>query len=202
LLTALPPLAPDLGVWTTVKLARDCHVQFERAYYSAPFGLIGKRLWLRATDTVVALYEDFRLVATHPRSRRPGERRTVREHLPPEAQAFFARDRDWCVARAAAVGERCAELVTHLLADRIVERLRAAQALLRLAERYGTSRLEAACARALAHGSPFYRTVKTILAGGHDQQPVPLHETGPAYAGGARFARDAGSLFAEAPTLH
>jgi transposase len=202
LLTALPALAPDLGVWTSVKLARDCHVQFERAYYSAPFGLIGRQLWLRATDTVVALYEDFRLVATHPRSRRPGERRTVREHLPPEAQAFFARDRDWCVARAAAIGERCAELVAHLLADRIVERLRAAQALLRLAERYGASRLEAACARALAHASPFYRTVKTILAGGHDQQPASLHETGPAYAGAARFVRDAGSLFTEAPTVH
>ena len=89
----------------------------------------------------------------------------------------------------------------RLLTDRIVERLRAAQSTLRLAERYGATRLEAACLRALAHDSIFYRTVKTILAGGIDQQPLAAAVDSPApYARGARFVRDAEDLFGVIPS--
>lgn len=199
LMRSLPAVAPDLGSWHRVVLHRDCHVQFDRAYYSAPFALVGKTLWLRATDNVVALFEDWRHVASHLRARRPGQRMTVADHLPPHARAFFARDRRWCDARAAEVGPRCAELVGRLLADRIAERLRAAQALLGLAARYGAPRLEAACTRALLHDSPHYRTVKTILAAGADQQPMAEPQTPAAYAR-SRYTRTAAELFE--PTLH
>jgi len=196
LMRPLPPIAPDLGTWHRVVVHRDCHVQFDRRLYSVPFALVGKRLWLRATDSFVAIYEDYRLVANHLRARKPGERLTVTAHLPPEAQAFFARDRRWCVARAAEIGPATAELVERLLSDRIVERLRAAQGVLRLAETYSPGRLEAACVRALYHASPFFRTVKTILKGGYDTHPLPIAgSTESAYATGARFARDAGQLF-------
>ncbi len=202
LLRALPAIAPDLGTWSGVRVHRDCHVQFDRCFYSVPFTLIGQALWLRATDTAVAIYQDYRQVAVHPRGRKPGQRFTVRDHLPPQAQAYFAHDRHWCLQQATAVGPACAQLVDQLLADRIVERLRAAQGVLRLAERYGNARLEAACARALAHDSPFYRTVKTILAGGFDQQPL-LHvpASARAYGTSARFVRDAETLFGVDPTL-
>jgi hypothetical protein len=62
---------------------------------------------------------------------------------------------------------------------------------------------EAACARALVHASPFYRTVKTILAGGFDREPLPdpSADVPRLYAAGARFVRDAGDLF-DPPTLH
>jgi transposase len=195
LMRPLPDIAPDLGSWHGVSVHRDCHVQHERVLYSVPFTLIGKRLWLRATDGCVAIYEDYRLVTTHARGRKPGARYTVLEHLPPAAQAFFARDRNWCVQQAAAIGPACAELIERLLADRVVERLRAAQGVLRQAERYGASRLEAACARALAHASPFYRTVKTILVNGYDQQPMPVVDSTSPYAADARFAREAATLF-------
>ena len=198
LMRALPPIAPDLGTWANVGVHRDCHVQFDRSFYSVPFTLVGRRLWLRATDTGVAIFEDCRLIATHLRARAAGTRRTVREHLPPEAQAFFARDRSWCMARAVAIGPACAELIRALLNDRILERLRAAQGVLRLAEQFEAQRVEAACQRALAHASPHYRTVKTILARGFDQLSLTgtAHEP-PAliYAGHARFARPARSLF-------
>jgi transposase len=205
LLRVLPPIAPDLGTWTAVRVHRDCHVQFDRCFYSVPFTLIGQSLWLRASDSVVAIHQDYRQVAMHPRGRKPGQRLTVREHLPPEAQAFFAHDRDWCVARARDIGAACAMFVERLLGDRIVERLRAAQGVLRLAERYGSQRLDAACARALAHDSVFYRTVKTILAGGFDQLPLgEITEVTRAYGNSARFVRDAESLFGvePPPSLH
>jgi hypothetical protein len=201
LLRPLPAIAPDLGTWTEVRVHRDCHVQFDRCFYSVPFTLVGRTLWLRATDTAVAIYQDYRQVASHPRGRKPGQRCTVRDHLPPEAQAFFAHDRAWCIEQATLVGPACAAFIERLLADRIVERLRAAQATLRLAERYGALRLEAACTRALAHDSVFYRTVKTILAGGFDQLPVnAIAESTRAYGNSARFVRDAETLFGVDPS--
>ncbi|KZS01295.1 Uncharacterized protein APZ42_002093, partial [Daphnia magna] len=132
LLKPLPAVAPDLGSWHRVSVHRDCHVQFERVLYSAPFTLVSKTLWLRATDAAVALFEDYRHVATHPRGLKPGQRITVREHLPPEAQAFFGRDRAWCTAQAEHIGPSCKLLIEQLLADHILERLRAAQGVLAL----------------------------------------------------------------------
>lgn len=204
LLASLPSIAPDLGSWHRVSVHKDCHVQFERILYSAPFALVGKTLWLRATDAAVALYEDYRHVATHPRGQRLGQRVSCKAHLPPEAQAFFAKDRRWCAAQAAEIGPNCRALVERLLADHILERLRAAQGVLGLLKPYGPQRLEAACARALAHDSPYYRTVKTILSTRADLQPSPAeHGTPTAYAGATRFTRSATELFpAPQSSLH
>jgi len=198
---ALPAVAPDLGSWHRVIVHRDCHVAHERVLYSVPFALVRQRLWLRVTDGSVSIYQDHRLVTTHPRGRRPGERITVRDHLPPAAREFLAHDRAWCVEQARRIGVACAELVDWLLADHILERLRAAQGIIALAGTYGADRVEAACARALLHASPYYRTVKTILAGGFDQQPLasphPCH-----HVPGARFARSAACLFDADPAVH
>lgn len=194
LLKALPPIAPDLGSWHQVVVHRDCHVQYDKSFYSAPFTLAGKTLWLRATDSAVAIHEDWRHVVTHLRALKPGTRRTLRDHMPPQARAFFERDRQWCVKQAREVGVQCTQLIEQLLGDRIAERLRAAQAVLALGKRYGNARLEAACQRALAHDSVHYRTVKTILSTGADMQPMSEPQTPPAYAR-SRFVRSAASLF-------
>jgi hypothetical protein len=130
LLRRLPAVAPDLGTWHRVVLHRDCHVQHDRAFYSAPLALAGKTLWLRATDSVVALYEDYRHLAPHLRAQRACQRVTLADHLPPEARHFFERDRRWCASQTQAIGPRCTELVARLLGDRIAERLRAAQGVL------------------------------------------------------------------------
>jgi hypothetical protein len=196
LMRRLPDVPPDLGSWHQLKLHRDCHVKLDYVLYSAPFTLIGQTLWVRATDVAVSIFQDYRLVATHVRSHRHGDRRTVLDHLPPDAREFFAHDRQWCLQQAQAIGPACTELIDQLLSDRIVERLRGAQGVLGFAATYGPARLEAACHRALAHASPTYRTVKTILAGGHDKRP--LHDgidTQSVYGRNARFARDARTLF-------
>ena len=133
------------------------------------------------------------------RGQRPGQRVTLREHLPPHAQAFFAHDRQWCADQAAGVGQSCRRLVERLLSDKVLERLRAAQGVLALRKTYGGERLEAACARALAHDSPHYRTVKTILSTGADRQPLAQAPTPPAYASPTRFTRPAAELFPPTP---
>jgi transposase len=193
-LKPLPPQAPDLGVWHRVTPHRDCHIKFEHVLYSAPFALVGKPLWLRANDACVALYEDHLLVATHPRGLRKGLRITSADHLPAQAQWFFARDRQWLNEQASKIGPYCQQVIEWLLSDQIVERLRAAQGLIGLSKPYGAARLESACQRALAHDSPYYRTVKTILSTNADLLPLAQTTITPTYTK-ARFVRNAASLF-------
>ena len=199
LMRRLPAIAPDLGTWHSAVVHRDCHVQFARAYYSAPFTLVGRTLWLRVTDGAVALHQDYRHVYTHRRALRPGERVTHPEHMPPDARNFFRHDRQWCHERAQAIGPHCAALIDRLLCERVAERLRAAQSVIALAKRYGAQRVDVACQRAIAHDSALYVTVKTMLATGADLEPIPCAETPSAYRG-TRFTRTAADLFANTPT--
>lgn len=197
LMSSLPDIAPDLGVWAKASVHRDCHLQHERSLYSVPFTLVGRRLWLRITDTSVSVFDDYRLVAQHLRARVAGTRRTVREHLPPDAQAFFLHDRHWCAEQAMRIGAACAALVETLLADRVIERLRAAQGVIRLAESFPPEKVERACRRALDHDSPYYRTVKTLLSARPEllEHASTEPDSSSVYLDTARFARSARSLF-------
>jgi hypothetical protein len=171
----------------------NCHCQFEKTYYSAPFRLVRQKLWLKATDTTVSLFHDLKLVAIHPRLKQPGQRSTVDEHMPPEAIAYKMQDPQWCLKQAEKVGPNCHQMIRRLFQSKVLDNLRAAQGLIGLGKKYGSSRLEAACARALHFDNIKYRAVKSILYQGLDQVPfytqpnvIPLAS---AYTGNARFLR-------------
>jgi len=185
-LLALPRVAFELAAWSRPKVGPDCHVKVGPALYSVPFRLIGQHVDARATDRSVEIFLDGVLVKTWGRAK--GGRRTDYADYPPEKVAFFMRTPAWCRRRADQLGPAVAELVGLLLADPVLHRLRSAQGVLRLADRYPAARLDAACARAITVGDPGYRTVKGILLAGteHDGQPTsavvdaPAHLHGPA----------------------
>jgi hypothetical protein len=110
------------------------------------------------------------LVKTHPFQAKG--RRTDWTDLPEERIGFFMRTPVWCQNQAAMVGPACAALVGELLAVNALFRLRQAQGVLRLGERHGDGRLEAACQRAIEAGDPSYKTVKGVLAAGTETAPV------------------------------
>jgi len=197
-LKALPAVAPECASWSQAKLHGDCHIQFDKAYYSAPWQRIGERLDIRATETTVRIYYQHELIAFHARASRPGEHRSVDDHLPPNHQAWKMRDPQWCLKQAKAIGPNCLNLIEALFADRVLDRLRAAQGVIRLGTRYGAARLEAACQRALAFSNITYRSVRVILEKGLDQSTEPqacFDQLSEAYTGEARFGRDPATLF-------
>lgn len=170
----LPATAYDPATWAQLRLYRDCHLTFERAYYSAPFRLIGQQLWVRGGARTVELFtDDHELVATHSRVG-PGERQTNLLHLPPEKVPGLVISRETCQQQARDIGPRTAALVERLLEHRPEDRLRSAGRVLALAKEAGDERLERACARALAYGNEDYPTVKRILAEGLDAEPPLL----------------------------
>jgi transposase len=202
-LAALPDVPPELAVWAKHKLHGNCHLQFEKVFYSAPHKLVRKDLWVKATENTVKIYHDHQLVAIHPRKHKPGEKSTTEDHLPPNAVAYRMQDPQWCLKQAEQVGPECLRLVRALFAHRVLDNLRAAQGVVGMAKKYGIVRLEAACRRALDYDDPKYITVKRILAKGLDQIPEPQHqqpEPAGAYAGNGKFCRT--QLFLFKPRRH
>jgi len=172
-LQPLPPTPWVASTFKTCKLHRDCHVIFDRSYYSAPVRLVGQGLLVRATSKLVQLFHGHELVAMHVRSSRPGEWQTVQDHLPPDKVIFLTQSPPWCRQRAAEIGPSTSLFVERLLGDRPMDRRRSAQAVLRLAQRHGAARLEAACARALAFEELRVETVRSILTKGLEVEPIP-----------------------------
>src|SRR5262249_38755263 len=181
-LQPLPVTPWELTEWKRAKLHPDCPVVFDGAYYSGPHRLIGERLWVRATDLKVELYQDYALVAMHRRAR-PGQRRTIPPHLPPDRGHFRPQTPRWGRARPPDGRPPCRAVIEHPLrrrppgaprrAARPPHPPRTAPALWRLSQRSGPPRLDAACARALTVGEYRYHTVKTILAHALEGQPLP-----------------------------
>ena len=174
-LLPLPQAPFELATWSRPKVAPDAHAKVGRTLYSLPYRLIGQQLDARATPRLVEFFADGQLVKTHAFQARG--RRTDWADLPEHKAGFFMRTPAWCASQAALVGPACAALVGELLAVNALFRLRQAQGVLRLGQRHGDARLEAACARAIAAGDPSYRTVKGILAAGTEregfQPPLP-----------------------------
>lgn len=82
------------------------------------------------------------------------------------------RTRTWCQDQASRIGPRCREVVDGLLGSMPLDRLRAIQGIVGLTDKYASSRVEAACARALHYGDASYRRIKAILAAGTDMAPM------------------------------
>jgi transposase len=178
-LAALPASPFVLADWSRCKVGPDIHVKVGRTLYSVPWRHLGQTLDARSTATMVQLFAGGDLVKTH--ARKAQGKQTDLADYPPEKVAFHMRTPAWCRKTAAGIGPACSELISGLLEENALYRLRAAQGVLHLADKHQPGRLEAACAKAAAAGDPSYRTVKGILAAGTEGTPV----TTPAGDGGA-----------------
>lgn len=198
LLKPLPDHPPECPVWQKVTVHGDCHISWLKCRYSAPWKLARQILWLRATETTVRLYHNHELVAVHPRLFTLGARRTLDEHLPPNALAYAMKDSQWCLDQAVKMGPHCHAVIQQLLSDSVVDYLRAAQGILGLSRKYGNERLDAACRRVLAFKSVGYKTIKSILEKGLEYAPLPdetaFDTLAEAYTGNGRFSRDPSTL--------
>lgn len=192
ILLPLPTEPYDLAVWKQVKVGRDCYINFDKAYYSVPYRLVGQTVWVRGGLTSVRIYADHQLEAVHPRARQPGERHTVLDHLPPEKVAGLTTTRESCAAQAAEIGPSTAEVVNRLLRQKPVDRLPMVRRLLRLADQYGALRLERACQRALQFEEYTGQTIRRILEKGLDLATLPPLAAPPEAT--PQFARSAEEL--------
>jgi hypothetical protein len=145
-----------------------------------PVAAVQRQVDVRLSAALVEIYDGAVLVATHPRLVQGRSTRT--EHYPLAGRIFLTQNPAACREQAQAIGSATAAVVSSLLAVGSLTRLREAQALLRLRDRYPAPRVEEACARALAVDDGRFRTVRAILAHDLDQTP-PEEPVAPVLAG-------------------
>lgn len=172
-LLSLPATPFELATWAQATVHPDCHAHAAGALYSIPHRYVSRRLDVRITATTVEFYLDHERVKTHMRVPK-GQRQTDWNDYPPNKVAFLQRNPTWCRQRATDLGPEIAVAVQTLLSSHALHFLRQAQGIIRLADKYGQDRLNAACLRANAFGDPSYRTIRNILEQGLDIQPPLL----------------------------
>lgn len=190
---ALVPLTGerfDPPQWGLCKVHPDHHIRFGYALYSVPTPYIGQQVDVRKDSQLVRLYLKGELIKTHPLVA-PGKRSTDFNDYPKEKTPYAMRSGSYQIEQARPLGEACHTFMKELLSgDFPWARLRQAQKLLRLAQRYGQHRLEQACQRALDFDLIDVTRVErmVLLALAHEQKsgagqiPLPLS---------ARFQRPA-----------
>ena len=173
---ALLPLSPepfDRPTWAEATVHPDHHLQFGRALYSVPTRYIGERVDIRGDRRLIRIYLHGELIKVHP-PQPPGGRSTDYTDYPAALTPYAMRAPDACIRQAERLGPAIGQFTTVLLRGTFPwARLRQTQKLLRLAERYGAARVDAACARALAFELLDVRRVEGIVRTALERAPGP-----------------------------
>lgn len=190
----LLPLAAerfDVPVWAECTVHRDHHVRFKNALYSVPTRYVGKEVEVKGNSALVRIYYQQQLIKTHPKVAK-GKHSTDFEDYPKEKSAYAMRDVDYYIRTARSRGESQGAFMEKLLSGDVPwAYIRQAQALLRLCDKYGSTRLEAACSRALAFGLMNVKRVEGIITQSLQRETAP-RPTGSTIASlTPRFERDA-----------
>ena len=178
---ALKPL-PDspytYGEWRKARVNIDYHIDVDVHYYSVPHRFVKHEIDVRVGSNTIECFAQHQRIASHARNHVRGGHTTLREHMPKAHQ----KHSEWTPGRflnwAIDIGPRTRDVVKHLLEHRPHPEhgYRSCLGLLNLVKRYGATRLEAACERALLAGSPTRKSVLSILDNGLDQAPLPAAE--------------------------
>jgi transposase len=171
----LPATRYEFARWRVgLKVNIDYHVEFAHHYYSVPYSLVGARVDVRTTANTVEVFHASRRVASHLRDDTPGRHSTDPAHMPVSHRRHAEWSPSRIVAWAEKTGQSTAALAEAILASRPhpEQGYRSCLGIIRLGDRYGPERLEAACARALAVRALSYRSVESILRHGLDSQPL------------------------------
>ena len=176
-------------IWTKVKVHTNSHVHVDGAFYSAPWRLLHKELWVRVTATAVVLYHNDELLWTHRRGVL-GEWVTHGDHLPEHRRELRHRSLDYWIEQAELIGSEVRELVCamHDAAD-VKLPLRKIQAIVLLLAKFPEDRARRAAKRATHFGSLDYVSIKSMLDKALDLEPLGDEVQPREWSRGSRFAR-------------
>ena len=178
------PVSPyELAIWKIATVQFNYHISIEKMHYSVPYEYIKHQVDVRITHQVIEVFFQDHRICSHPRLfGREGQYSTVIEHMPDDHQKYLQWNGDRFISWAKNVGPHTMIAIKAILAAHKVEQqgYRSCMALLKMADRYSVTRLEAACVRALSYTpSPSYKNIITILKSGQDRLDQPKTEMPP-----------------------
>jgi len=148
-LRPLPAQRYEFALWKQAKVNIDYHLDVDRHYYSVPYQLVGQVCDVRLSANAVEIMFSGRRVASHLRSFQRGRCTTEPAHMPDSHR----RHQEWTPGRIISWAEKTGP-ATARLAQGILESrphpeqgYRSCLGIVRLGDRYGAERVEAACQR-------------------------------------------------------
>ena len=157
----------------------------DRHYYSVPYELIGKKVIVQYSRSIVEIYLNYELIGRHDRVRSRGQYTTVPEHMPPQHLYVTEWSPEFFIGKAKAI-----DPAVELYIAQVIQRkqhpeqaYKSCQGILSFEKRVGAKRLIKACQRAHEFGYYNYRIIEEILKKNLDQfdedpprQSMPAHE--------------------------
>jgi transposase len=141
---------------------RDGHVEYKRAFYSAPPEYVGRRIWVRADSTMIRLFNDKREpIGVH--ARREKGFGTADEHIHAHKRSGLERGADYLLNRCRCVGPATGAWAQAMFKQRGVYGLRPLQGLLSLSRKNTAEAMERAATMALQRGSWRLHAFRTLL---------------------------------------
>lgn len=184
-LKPLPSRRFEASEWAHARVNIDYHVGFDDRLYSVPHALVGERIEIRATASTVEILHAGQRVASHRRSyARKGTAITEEHHRPESHRAYGKWPPERLVGWAAKLGPNVQRVAEMTLAQypRPEMGFRAVLGLIRVGERHGAARFDAACARALAVSGatpPRRKYIEALLKRGIERVPVAQQQDPP-----------------------
>lgn len=188
LLMELPTLQPlpekgyEMRKIKQVTVQKNGHIYLseDQHHYSVPYELIGKKLKLQYSRSLVELYDQYQLVASHKRVRSPHNYTTVPEHMPPQHRHVTEWSPAFFMEKAKAIDPVVEYYVGQVLAKKAhpQQAYKSCQGILMFAKRVGHERLTKACKRAHEIGYYNYKIIEDILQkhlDKYEDEPVPTH---------------------------
>ena len=149
-----------------VKVSADYHIRFDNAYYSVPKQYIHKQVQVRATASVVKIYDPTGVLLWEgPRAKRKGQWITSPEHLPQSFSGYAEWSSTYFIQKSMTVGPKTTEVIRRILKSRSyeVQTYRSCVGILSFANKYGKAVLEECCSQALDLNKVTYTFIKTSI---------------------------------------
>jgi transposase len=193
LLRELPAEPFMLKSLTKAKVKPNYHVILGEDWhqYSVPHQYIGQKVTIVYDEQVVEVFIDsIKRIAVHKRDCRRNGYTTLPEHMP-ESHLKYKEQKGWneddFIIKASKIGEQTRIAINKLLGAKafIEQTYDGCLGVLRLADKYGNDRLEAACRRANTGSRINYKILHNILKNNLDKIPeceneltlfIPEHE--------------------------
>jgi len=181
-LKPLPVETYEFAVWNRARVSVDCHIEFEKNFYSVPYQLVKQEVMVRAVAMTVEVFYKNKRIASHARVN--GKKylyTTLLEHTPPHHRQFGEWNPERIVNWSKTVGPNTANLVHTIMARKKhpEQAFRACMGIIRLAKSYSKERVENAAKRALTYGAFSYQSILSILQKNLDLGPLPEQITSP-----------------------
>jgi transposase len=161
-----------------VELTEDRHYYSVPHYLRAESGEKKPQAKIVYDERVVAIYYDNVRIAQHLRDRTPNGYTTAEGHMPPRHRWYAKWTPERFLSWAHTLGEEVQEAIRQVLDSRRYpqQAYNTCMGILNLEKKYGASRLNKACRRALSFQMCSYRRISNILKQGLEEDSQPQLE--------------------------